>query len=144
MLYINSSIKLAPDFQAVEEEGNTTGPLPNAASVYVIPNTIRIDLPGNDPIVFESQNEIILGRGMGASLSLPDFDPLVGDDVPLVSRRHALIRRTEWGITVQDLGSTNGTWLNGDRLTPGEIYMLRNGDQLKLAEQLLFVYLFSS
>jgi pSer/pThr/pTyr-binding forkhead associated (FHA) protein len=144
MAYINNSIKRKLDFQASEGEGNTTGPLPDAASVYAIPNIIRIDLPGQAPIMFENQDEIILGRGKDASLSLPDFDPLVGEDVPLVSRRHALIRRTGWGITVQDLGSTNGTWLNGDPLTSGQTYMLRNGDQLKLAEQLLFVYFTSS
>jgi pSer/pThr/pTyr-binding forkhead associated (FHA) protein len=144
MPYINDSVKLSLNLQANEGEGNTTGPLPNAASVYAIPNTIRIDLPGQESIVFENQETIILGRGTEASLSLPDFDPLVGEDVPLVSRRHALIHRTEWGITVQDLGSTNGTWLNGDPLTPGETYMLRSGDQLKLAEQLLFVYFSSS
>jgi HD-GYP domain-containing protein (c-di-GMP phosphodiesterase class II) len=37
-----------------------------------------------------------------------------------VSRRHAEIRSTDQGWRVRDLGSTNGTFLNGTRLSPGE------------------------
>src|SRR5213078_345862 len=37
-----------------------------------------------------------------------------------VSRRHAEIRATDKGWRVRDLGSTNGTFLNGTRLNPGE------------------------
>lgn len=32
---------------------------------------------------------------------------------PLVSRRHAMLRVTARGVTLEDLGSSNGTWLNG-------------------------------
>ena len=48
-----------------------------------------------------------------------------------VSRRHAVLRRTEEGIEVRDLGSTNGTWVNGwrvDRATLGRDDMLRIGE----------------
>lgn len=37
-------------------------------------------------------------------------------DTPNVSRRHARLRRTAKGMVVEDLGSTNGTWLNGNRI----------------------------
>jgi putative nucleotidyltransferase with HDIG domain len=37
-----------------------------------------------------------------------------------VSRRHAEVRATDKGWRVRDLGSTNGTFLNGTRLNPGE------------------------
>jgi putative nucleotidyltransferase with HDIG domain len=37
-----------------------------------------------------------------------------------VSRRHAEVRATDKGWRVRDLGSTNGTFLNGNRLNPGE------------------------
>src|SRR6202022_429959 len=37
-----------------------------------------------------------------------------------VSRRHAEVRATDKGWRVRDLGSTNGTYLNGTRLGPGE------------------------
>jgi pSer/pThr/pTyr-binding forkhead associated (FHA) protein len=48
-----------------------------------------------------------------------------------VSRRHALVRHVDDGLEVCDLGSLNGTWVNGwrvDRTT------LRPGDTLRLGE----------
>ena len=47
-----------------------------------------------------------------------------------VSRRHAEVRLTEKGWRVRDLGSTNGTYLNGQRvLSPSP---LKHGDQIKV------------
>ena len=48
-----------------------------------------------------------------------------------VSRRHAVIRRTDDGLEVRDLGSLNGTWVNGWRV---ERAVLRPGDTLQVGE----------
>lgn len=47
-------------------------------------------------------------------------------DHPLVSKRHAQVRQTTQGPVIQDLNSSNGTFLNGQRLS-GE-QLLNNGD----------------
>ncbi|WHT19899.1 FHA domain-containing protein [Crossiella sp. CA-258035] len=47
-----------------------------------------------------------------------------------VSRRHACLDRSGDEVTVSDLGSTNGTWLNGQRLHGPQ--PLRDGDLLRL------------
>jgi len=66
---------------------------------------------------FEVRNELLLGRQEG-DLSFDD---------ERVSRRHAAIRRAGAGLLVEDLGSLNGTWVNGTRvdgpapLEPGDI-----------------------
>jgi len=54
--------------------------------------------------------------------------------VPEVSGQHAEIRHTPDGWTIRDSGSTNGTRLNGERLTPGREYVLRSGDRVKIAQ----------
>ncbi len=50
-----------------------------------------------------------------------------------VSRCHAVIgRHVEEGFFISDLGSSNGTWVNGDRLPITARRPLRNGDLIRL------------
>jgi HD-GYP domain-containing protein (c-di-GMP phosphodiesterase class II) len=60
---------------------------------------------------WESQTLLRVGRLESLEIALDDTS---------VSRRHAEIRATERGWQLQDQGSTNGTFLNGIRLTEGE------------------------
>lgn len=52
----------------------------------------------------------------------------------MVSRNHCLITKNGNSFMVEDLGSTNGTSINGYILNPHEIYYLNNGDTLTLAD----------
>jgi hypothetical protein len=58
----------------------------------------------------------------------PECDCMVND--PSVSRRHAQLRRTGDGWLLRDLGSSNGTRLNGMRVT--QEVDVRPGDQVSL------------
>ncbi|MEL6307592.1 MAG: FHA domain-containing protein [Chloroflexota bacterium] len=49
-----------------------------------------------------------------------------------VSRRHARIKLREMRMTVEDLGSTNGTYLNNERLESNTEYPLSEKDELRL------------
>jgi predicted component of type VI protein secretion system len=49
------------------------------------------------------------------------------------NRRHCEVRRDAAGVWVADLGSRNGTFLNGRRLRPHTEAALRPGDDLRLA-----------
>jgi predicted component of type VI protein secretion system len=49
---------------------------------------------------------------------------------PDVSRRHAAIRIAAGEVTIEDLGSTNGTLVNGDTIT--EPRTLRDGDEIRI------------
>lgn len=48
-----------------------------------------------------------------------------------VSRRHARLHYKSDGVYVEDLGSTNGTRINGFTLRPQQAYRLRNGDEIE-------------
>lgn len=62
-----------------------------------------------------------------------------GNDLVLdgagVSRRHALVRRTDGGFELSDLGSTNGTFVNGRRIDSG--VRLKQGDRIEMGGQKL-------
>ena len=55
-----------------------------------------------------SLNSSLLGRALDCDLRFSNYE---------VSRRHAIIRRKAGEATIEDLGSSNGTSINGDRLT---------------------------
>jgi len=78
------------------------------------------------PLIGETltvESELVLGR------ELPEPGRLGGD--PRLSRRHARVFIDDAGRgMVEDLGSTNGTWVNDEQLTDGRI--LANGDRLRV------------
>lgn len=53
-------------------------------------------------------------------------------DEPTVSQLHAVIERIAGGWTVRDLGSRNGTFVNGQRITGS--YALRDGDEMRVGD----------
>jgi predicted component of type VI protein secretion system len=63
----------------------------------------------------------VIGRANGCDIHLDD---------PFVSRRHARVITSEIGTAIQDLGSSNGIFVNG-RLSPG-ITPLHPGDVVQL------------
>jgi len=54
-----------------------------------------------------------------------------------ISREHACIRREGWRVILEDVGSTNGTFLNEQRIL--EPVQLRDGDRIKVGD-VLFVF----
>jgi pSer/pThr/pTyr-binding forkhead associated (FHA) protein len=92
------------------------------------------------PAHIDSRPEFVLGRRVATtSGALLDLSPLGGYHMGL-SRRHAIIRRTEHGYEVLDLGSVNGTWLNDARLAPHRAYPLASGSYLRLGRMRLYVF----
>lgn len=56
-----------------------------------------------------------------------------------ISRVHLLVRYTGQCFAVEDKNSTNGTCINGNRLEPGELVKLKNGDKLKMGNEVFTV-----
>ena len=72
--------------------------------------------------------EMTIGRAAGCQISLPDDT--------FASTVHARVFGRDGAIYVEDLGSTNGTYLNGMRLG-GTPAVLRPGDQLQVGNTVL-------
>ncbi len=72
---------------------------------------------------------LVIGRGRSADLVIAE---------PTISRAHAAIGFDGDGFFVQDLGSTNGTLVNGGRATR---QVLKNGDDVKIGRLVIGVTL---
>ena len=56
---------------------------------------------------------------------------------------HVAIHREEDKYFIEDLGSINGTWLNGEKLSPTEQHELYNGSQVRLGSLYIQMYHFT-
>jgi hypothetical protein len=96
------------------------------------------------PVYLRFEKELVLGRRSEGdkaeekNASILDLTSLGGYQMGL-SRRHAMIRRTEDGYVLIDLASTNGSWLNDERLTPNKPYPLASGSQLRFGRMRLLI-----
>ena len=119
--------------------GKTGKPLIDEAMIPVGGIAIYIeDIPKH--IFSYFGNEFVLVRKAGGEVpgALLDLSPWGGYHLGL-SRRHAMIRRTALGYEVIDLSSTNGTWLNDQKLLPNKPYPLTSGSQLRLGRMRFFI-----
>ena len=57
-----------------------------------------------------------------------------------VSRRHAVIRQTDEGIELVDLGSSNGSMVNGKKLRARAAVSLNPGDRIQFADELVLFH----
>jgi len=96
-----------------------------------------------EPIVRESGHSFVLGRyGQGATTSSLFIDLIAYGAAELgVSRNHARVSYVDDLFVVEDLDSTNGSWLNDLQLTPGRNYPLQNNDRLTLGKLVMWVCL---
>src|SRR3989304_506629 len=86
------------------------------------------------------------GPNPGMAFDLTKEETLLGRDVPNdialgdseVSRQHARLTRTPGGVVVEDLGPTNGTFINGERLVAPRVMAM--GDLLGFGETVTLAF----
>jgi pSer/pThr/pTyr-binding forkhead associated (FHA) protein len=82
--------------------------------------------------------EANIGRWDADGGVFPDVDLDSDDPEAKVSRRHARISLRDGQYQIEDLGSTNGTFVNrGHRLTPGDRQPLKDGDEIIVGKTFL-------
>jgi pSer/pThr/pTyr-binding forkhead associated (FHA) protein len=82
--------------------------------------------------------ETHIGRWDADSGIFPDVDLDQDDPEAKVSRRHARIMNQNGQFFIEDLGSTNGTFVNrGRRLLPGHRQPLQSGDEIIVGKTFL-------
>jgi len=95
----------------------------------------------DDPLVVRLSEKIVLGRAGPLTDPQPSVDLSSYHALDLgVSRMHAAIRRSEHDLLFEDLDSSNGSHLNGERVIPHVAYRLQSGAVIALGRLTLQIY----
>ncbi|MFZ1699395.1 MAG: FHA domain-containing protein [Pyrinomonadaceae bacterium] len=123
----------------MESEKMASKPASNGSSSGVAHSGLVIergDLPGTEFNLVNDESTI--GRWDADNGIFPDVDLDAHDSDAKVSRRHARIVRNSGKYFIEDLGSTNGTYVNrGRRLLPGNPQPLKDGDEIIVGKTFL-------
>ena len=100
----------------------------------------KVRKPGTMFIVFQGRSipvtsRITVGRDADNTISLDDA---------LASRHHAVIQKVKGAFFVEDLGSTNGTFVNGVAVPGGKYVLLHQADIVRIGRTELSVQQFSA
>ncbi len=95
-----------------------------------VPLRLRVvDPPQRRGRIFELGEEVTMGRSPGCAVAL--------EDDTFTSSVHARVFRRNGELWLEDLGSTNGTWLNDERVRAPS--RLQRGDRVKVGSTILEV-----
>ena len=125
-------ISMAITDEQIAEELSKKAPRPEP--ITPIYSWISLHFMGSGKILpLASRNEFILGRLSEESPILPDVDltPYRASAAG-VSRLHAVVKRESNKAMLMDLGSSNGTYLNGRRIQPDVDVALSHQDMIAL------------
>lgn len=114
--------------------------VPAATPSRLQPGQITLSISGTaQPVLLEGRPEYILGRE-GHEQVVPDLNlnPYGARDKG-VSRVHAALRRNHAQLLLIDLGSTNGTRLNGKTLPAHQPVPVENGDEIRLGKLVMTI-----
>jgi pSer/pThr/pTyr-binding forkhead associated (FHA) protein len=107
-----------------------------AGTIAAVDAEIALNILGaNTVLPLDMQDDVTLGRISEGQPIVPDVDltPYKAYEAG-VSRIHASLHIAEGSITVTDLGSANGTRINGRQITSHIPYPLKHGDILTLGK----------
>jgi hypothetical protein len=115
---------------------------PDALPARGTPEVVRLTIGRHGRLVeLHLAQDLLLGRQDPLGNVRPDLDLTSDEGLALgVSRRHARLAHTTVSVTIEDLGSANGTFHNGRRLPPHQAQELQDGDELVLGKLAIRVH----
>jgi len=131
---INTLVTQAITDEQIAEELRKKAPRPEPATPTN--SWISLHLMDSGKILpVTSKNEFSLGRLSEGQPIMPDIDLTLYQAYDSgVSRIHAVVKRDANKVMVMDLGSSNGTYINGLRINPHMEETLNHGDIVALGK----------
>ena len=94
-----------------------------------------------EPVRIKLTRPIALGRAENEEAANIDINLMPYKAVEKgVSRRHLTLELVQETVSLTDLGSTNGTFLNGQKLQPFQRRIVRDGDEIRLGKLSIRIY----
>ena len=109
-----------PKFEAVVP-GGASAPTPDRTAPS-LQKQRRIVLLVKGREVTVDSDRFLLGRDVSCDLTI---------ESPRISRQHAIVHVTHDGLELEDLGSSNGTWYAGERITRKKLV---HGDEVHIGD----------
>lgn len=110
---------------------------PAAAALFKAKLTIVRGGRQGHEFLLENGNNLV-GRWDPETGAFPEVDMEADDPEAKISRKHALLRIEDGKITIEDIGSLNGTYVNRQpRLQPGNPVELKSGDEIIIGKTFL-------
>jgi pSer/pThr/pTyr-binding forkhead associated (FHA) protein len=145
--YLPSGGPLRTEPLPEQEEGRSARPRLDETSnqILVKPLNIEVDvLNTSRKVLLSTEQEILVGRLDAAHGIFPELDMTPDGGLEQgVSRRHARIYARDGICFVEDLDSTNGTFLNDERVTPYLPYAFKDGDILTFGTMRLQIHIYT-
>ncbi len=95
----------------------------------------------DEPMITLITSQTVFGRVVpGETQPRLDLTPYGALDKG-VSRQHGIMKRSDKGLTFEDMGSSNGSWLNDELLKPYTPSVISSGDRLRLSQLEIELYL---
>ena len=131
-----------PSIQEVIKEAEKSIADNKTAKAKGVHSTLKIERGESSGTEFSlSTDESYIGRWDADNGVFPDVDLDAHDSEAKVSRRHARITFVGGSYAIEDLGSTNGTFVNrGRRLLPGTPQPLQDGDEVIVGKTFMRFY----
>jgi pSer/pThr/pTyr-binding forkhead associated (FHA) protein len=126
-----------PPAQAAEAlKQKSAAPITSAMSQAPLSNWVTLHLLDTGQVLpLAERNEFTLGRISDGQPIMPDVDLSPYQAYARgVSRLHAVLKREASHVFLMDLGSSNGTFVNGKRLSPNVDHAIANGDVVALGK----------
>jgi FHA domain len=145
----------APETAAAPEAPKADAPTGDLAKPDGAAPAAEAAAPSAAPAAFKAKLAVVRGGRKGQEFPLEDGNNLVGrwdpdtgsfpevdldadDPEAKISRKHALIRIDGGKITIEDIGSLNGTYVNRQpRLSPGSPVEIKTGDEVIIGKTFL-------
>jgi len=129
----------APTGEIKVPEASAAAPPAAAAAALTFKAKLSVIRGGRRGQEFELEaGNNLVGRWDPETGAFPEVDLDADDPEAKISRKHALIRLDGVKITIEDIGSLNGTYVNRQpRLQPGNPVELKDGDEIIIGKTFL-------